>query len=336
MPDRRTSRVVVITGGSAGVGRATVREFAAAGYDVAILARGQAGIDAAAAEVRATGRRALPISVDVADEQQVDAATDQIEAELGPIDVWVNVAFVGSLAFFWDTTAEEYRRMTDVTYYGQVHGTRAALRVMRPRDRGAIVNVSSAMAYRSIPLQSAYCGAKAAIRGMTDGIITELRATGSHVTIGLVTLPGVNTTQFNWNLNKMDKHPMPVPPIVEPEVCARAIRFSAEHPRRNMWVGIATVYTVLGNRVAPAFIDWYLGKTGVSSQQTGQDAPRWGSNVFEPQDDEADRGARGAFSAKATTHDPVSFVARNRLATLGIAAVAAAAGAGALARVLGA
>jgi NAD(P)-dependent dehydrogenase (short-subunit alcohol dehydrogenase family) len=320
MPDRRTSRVVVITGGSAGVGRATVREFAAAGYDVAILARGQAGIDAAAAEVRATGRRALPISVDVADEQQVDAATDQIEAELGPIDVWVNVAFVGSLAFFWDTTAEEYRRMTDVTYYGQVHGTRAALRVMRPRDRGAIVNVSSAMAYRSIPLQSAYCGAKAAIRGMTDGIITELRATGSHVTIGLVTLPGVNTTQFNWNLNKMDKHPMPVPPIVEPEVCARAIRFSAEHPRRNMWVGIATVYTVLGNRVAPAFIDWYLGKTGVSSQQTGQDAPRWGSNVFEPQDDEADRG----------------FVARNRLATLGIAAVAAAAGAGALARVLGA
>lgn len=336
MPDRQSSRIAVVTGGSAGVGRATVREFAAAGYDVAILARGQAGIDAAADDVRATGQRALPISVDVADERQVDAATEQIERELGPIDVWVNVAFVGSLAYFWDTTATEYRRMTDVTYHGQVHGTRAALRVMRPRDRGAIVNVSSAMAYRSIPLQSAYCGAKAAIRGMTDSIVTELRATGSHVTIGLVTLPGVNTTQFNWNLNKMGKHPRPVPPIVEPEVCARAIRFSAEHPRRNMWVGIATMYTVLGNRVAPAFIDWYLGKTGVSSQQTDQAAPRWGSNVFEPQDSDTDRGARGAFSAKASTYDPVSFVARNRIATLGVVAAAAAATVAAGARALGA
>ncbi|MGH3745409.1 MAG: SDR family oxidoreductase [Mycobacteriales bacterium] len=325
-------KIAVITGGSAGIGRATVREFAGAGYDVAILARGQAGIDAAAVEVEKAGGRALPVSVDVADGEAVDAACDRVEAELGPIDVWVNVAFAGSLAFFWDTTPEEYRRMNDVTYFGQVNGVRSALRVMRPRDRGAIVNVSSAMAYRSIPLQSAYCGAKHAIKGMTESVLTELKATGSKVTIGLVTLPGVNTTQFNWNLTKMPKHPMPVPPIVEPEVCARAIRFSAEHPRRNMWVGISTAYTVLGNRFAPAAVDWYLAKTGVKGQQTDQDAPRWGVNVFEPQDADADRGARGAFSDKAATHDPVSYVASNRLAALGAATAAVGAGVTALLR----
>jgi NAD(P)-dependent dehydrogenase (short-subunit alcohol dehydrogenase family) len=327
-----TRKIAVVTGGSAGVGRATVREFARAGYDVAVLARGQAGLDGAASDVRAAGGRCLPIAVDVADQEAMERAADTIEAELGQIDVWVNVAFAGSLAFFWDTTPQEYERMTSVTYYGQVNGTRAALRVMRARDRGAIVNVSSAMAYRSIPLQSAYCGAKHAIKGFTEAVITELRATHSRVTIGLVTLPGVNTTQFSWNLNKMAKHPMPVPPIVQPEVCARAIRFSAEHPRRNMWVGISTVYTILGNRVAPAVVDWYLGKTGVKSQQTDQDAPRWGSNVFEPQDQDRDRGARGSFSAKAATRDPVSFVAMNRIASLAAAGGALAAGAAAIAR----
>lgn len=309
--------IVVVTGGSAGIGRATVREFARAGYDVAVMARGRAGVDAAVAEVEQAGRRGLALYVDVADREAVESAADQVERDLGPIDVWVNVAFAGALAFFWDTTPEEFERMTAVTYYGQVNGTRAALRLMRERDRGAIVNVSSAMAYRSIPLQSAYCGAKHAIKGLTESVITELRATGSHVTIGLVTLPGVNTTQFDWNLNKMPKHPMPVPPIVQPEVCARAIRYSAEHPRRNMWVGIATAYTVLGNRVAPAFADWYLGRTGVTSQQTDRAAPRWGSNVFEPRDDATDRGARGAFSDKAATHDPVSFAARHRWAGVG-------------------
>lgn len=319
--------VAVITGGTGGIGRATVCEFAAAGYDVAVLARGQAGLDGAARDVEAKGGRCLPLAVDVADGDAVDAATDRIERELGAIEVWVNVAFAGALSFFWDTTPEEYRRMTDVTYYGQVNGTRSALRVMRPRDRGAIVNVSSAMAYRSIPLQSAYCGAKHAIKGFTESVITELKATGSHVTIGLVTLPGVNTTQFSWNLNKMPKHPMPVPPIVQPEVCARAIRFSAEHPRRNMWVGISTAYTVLGNRIAPKFVDWYLAKTGVDAQQTDKHAPRWGSNVFEPQDDTADRGSHGSFDKMAAEHDPVSFLARNRrTALVGAAALAGCAG----------
>lgn len=332
-PPASPRRVAVVTGGTAGIGRATVREFAAAGYDVAVLARGQAGLDAAVAEVEAAGCRGLGVPTDVADLDAVRAARDRIEAELGPIDVWVNNAFVGSLAWFWDTTPEEYRRMTDVTYYGQVNGARAALEVMRERDRGSIVNVSSAMAYRAIPLQSAYCGAKHAIKGFTESLITELKATRSGVRIGLVTLPGVNTTQFAWNLNKMDRHPMPVPPIVQPEVAARAIRFSAEHPRRNMWVGIAAAYTVLGNRVAPAFVDWYLARTGIDSQQTDRDAPRWGSNVFEPRDADEDRGARGAFSSTASERDPVSFVARNRLASLAAAGAAAVGLAGAVRRV---
>jgi NAD(P)-dependent dehydrogenase (short-subunit alcohol dehydrogenase family) len=257
----------------------------------------------------------------------VNAAAAQVEAELGPIDVWANVAFAGSLAYFWDTSTEEFRRITDVTYYGQVHGTRAALQVMRPRDRGRIVNVSSAMAYRGIPLQSAYCGAKHAIKGFTESLITELRNTGSNVTIGLVTLPGVNTTQFDWNLNRMPDHPMPVPPIYQPEVCARAIVDMAGRRRRNMWVGVPTAYTVLGNRVAPWLADWYLAKTGVKSQQTQQDAPRYGSNVFEPRDDDADRGAHGPFDDQAHSADPVSFAARNRTGMLAVGAALVGAGA---------
>ncbi len=323
MSEFSSAPVAVITGGTAGIGRAAVREFAASGYDVAVLARGRAGLEAAVADVTRAGRRGLALSVDVAEAHAVDRAADQVEAELGPIAVWVNCAFVGSLAFFWDTTEEEYRRMTDVTYYGQVNGTRSALRVMRPRDRGAIVNISSAMAYRSIPLQSAYCGAKHAVKGFTESVLTELRATGSNVTIGLVTLPGVNTTQFGWNLNKMPGHPRPVPPIVQPEVCARMIRFSAEHPRRNVWVGVAAAYTVLGNRLAPAALDWYLARTGVDSQQTPDGGPRWGSNVFRPRDEDSDRGARGAFSDDAAEHDPVSFLGRHRVSAL-IAGVAAA------------
>jgi NAD(P)-dependent dehydrogenase (short-subunit alcohol dehydrogenase family) len=320
-------KTAVVTGGSAGIGRAVVREMAQRGYDVAVLARGEAGLHGAVADVEQCGRRGLAVPTDVADHEAVDAAADRVEAELGPIDVWINVAFSGSLAWFWDTSPEEYRRMTDVTYFGQVNGTRAALRLMRPRDRGSIVNVSSAMAYRSIPLQSGYCGAKHAAKGFTESVLTELKATGSRVTIGLVTLPGVNTTQFAWNINKMDGRPRPVPPIVQPEVAARAVAHIAEHPRRNVWVGIATVYTVLGNRLAPSVVDWYLAKTAVKSQQTDQETPRWGSNVFEAQDEHLDRGARGAFSESASDHDPVSFLGRHR----GVAAAGAIAAATALA-----
>ena len=308
------SKVAVVTGGSAGIGRATVRELAAAGYDVAVLARGRAGIEAAAEEVRRAGRRAVAVSVDVADGAAVERAADEVEAALGPIDVWVNCAFCGSLAYFWDTASDEYRRMTDVTYYGQVNGTRAALARMRPRDHGRIVNVSSAMAYRGIPLQSAYCGAKHAVKGFTESIITELLSTGSRVTVGLVTLPGVNTVQFDWNLNRMPKHPMPVPPIYQPEVAARTIRFMAGSRRRNAWVGLPTAYTVLGNRVAPWLADWYLARTGIKSQQSERDAPRYGSNVFTPQDEDADRGAHGPFDDQAHLHDPVSAASRARTA----------------------
>ncbi len=326
--DSSGRKVAVVTGGSAGVGRATVVEFAKNGYDVAILARGQAGLDGAASDVERHGGRALGIPTDVADEAAVESAAERVERELGEIDVWVNVAFVGSLAFSWDTEMAEFRRMTEVTYYGQVHGTMAALSRMRPRDRGVIVNVGSAMAYRSIPLQSAYCGAKHAIKGFSESVISELAHEKSKVKLCMVQLPGLNTPQFDWNLNKMSEHPMPVPPIFQPEVPAKAIVFLAEHPRRNMWVGISTAYTILGERLAPKVVDWYLGRTGVKSQQAGSDAPRHGDNLYQPRDADVDRGARGPFDDQAHMHDPQLWVSKHRravasgvAATMGAAAV---------------
>ncbi len=313
--------VVVVTGGTAGIGRATVREFARAGYDVAVLARGRAGLDATRREVEALGRRCSALMVDVADPVAVDHAVEQVEAELGEIDVWVNNAFVGALSYFWDTSVEEFDRITAVTYGGQVNGMRAALRVMRPRDRGSIVNVSSSLAHRAIPLQSAYCGAKHAIKGVTESVVTELRESGSKVRVDLVTLPGVNTPQFTWNLNKMPGHPMPVPPLVQPEVCARAILFAAEHPRRNSWVGLATVYTVLGNRIAPWFLDLYLARTGVDGQQTEQVThPTDGNNLFDPMDADVDAGAHGPFDDQAATRDPVSSIAQATTRVVGAVA----------------
>lgn len=310
-------KVVVVTGGTAGVGRATVRRFADRGYDVAILARGQAGLDGAVAEVEAAGRRGLGIRCDVADNEAVESAAARVESELGEIDVWVNVAFVGSLAFFWDTSPEEYRRMTDITYMGQVNGTRAALARMRPRDRGVIVNVCSAMSFRSIPLQSAYCGAKHAVKGFTESIITELLHEKSRVKVCMIQLPGLNTPQFNWNLNKMPQHPMPVAPIFQPELPAKGIVFLAEHPRRNMWIGVSTAYTILGERFAPKLADLYLARTGVSGQQTDEDLPRLGSNVHEPRDEEQDQGAHGPFDDQAHDTDPVTWLSLHRQEVLG-------------------
>jgi NAD(P)-dependent dehydrogenase (short-subunit alcohol dehydrogenase family) len=311
---RSTSRrkVAVVTGGTAGVGRATVRELASAGYDVAVLARGRAGLDGAVRDVEAAGGRGLACQADVADEAAVRGAAAAVEAQLGEIDLWVNVAFVGSLAFSWDTGMDEFRRMTEVTYYGQVHGTMAALERMRPRNRGVVVNVCSAMSYRSIPLQSAYCGAKHAVKGFSESVMTELAAEKSKVRVCMLQLPGLNTPQFNWNDSKMKNHPQPVPPVFQPELPAKAVRFLAEHPRRNMWVGVSTAYTILGERVAPKFLDWYLGRTGVKSQQTDEDLPRWGSNVYEPRDDEVDRGAHGPFDDKAHTSDPLLWLSMRR------------------------
>ncbi|MFR0357289.1 SDR family oxidoreductase [Streptomyces sediminimaris] len=319
-------RVAVVTGGTAGVGRATVREFAARGYDVAVLARGREGLDAAVREVEEAGGRAVGIPTDVAFHDAVQQAAEQVERELGEIDVWVNVAFAGALSFFWDTSPQEYRRMTDVTYMGQVNGTRAALERMRPRNRGVVVNVGSAMAYRSIPLQSAYCGAKHAIKGFTESVMTELIHEKSDVKVCMIQLPGLNTPQFDWNLNKMPEHPMPVPPVFQPELAARGIVFLAEHPRRNMWVGFSTAATVLAERFAPKLVDLYLGRTGVKSQQTGKDAPRYEPNLDKPADADADRGAHGAFDNMAHGSDPVLWMSQHRRAILtGVGAAAAAA-----------
>lgn len=304
--------IAVVTGGTAGVGRATVRELAQDGYDVAILARGEAGLAGAAKDVAERGGHALTIAVDVADYPAVRAAAERIEAEMGPISLWVNVAFVGSLAFAWDTSMEEFHRVMDVTFYGQVYGTLAALEHMRPRDRGVIVNVGSAMAYRSIPLQAPYCAAKHAMKGFTESVMTELAHERSKVKLCMVQLPGLNTPQFNWNLNKMPEHPMPVPPIFQPELPARAIAFLARHPRRNMWVGLSTAGTILGERLFPKLLDLYLGRSGVKSQQTSKQAPRLGANAFEPRDVERDAGAHGAFDDKAHHADPVLWMSMHR------------------------
>jgi NAD(P)-dependent dehydrogenase (short-subunit alcohol dehydrogenase family) len=324
-------RIVVVTGGSAGVGRAVVREFAAHGYDVAILARGDAGLTAAAADVERHGGRALPLECDVSSLDEVEFAAKRVEAELGPIDVWVNAAFVGALRFFWDTSDALYRRITDVTYMGFVNGTRTALTMMRPRDRGVVVQVGSALAHRGIPLQSAYCGAKHAIKGFTESVVTELKHERSKVRICVVDLPGVNTPQFDWNDSEFDKHPMPVPPIFQPEVPARVVRHVAEHPRRSTWVGFPTAKTILGNRVAPWFLDWYLARKVVEGQLTDADGPRHEPNAFEPRDEHSDAGAHGMFDDQARTRDPWSWTSMHRTA-FGAGAVVAAAAAAATAR----
>ncbi|GGK81245.1 SDR family oxidoreductase [Mangrovihabitans endophyticus] len=318
------NRVAVVTGGSAGIGRAVVRELAAHGWDVAVLARGRAGVDGAVKDVEAAGGRGLAVPTDVAELAQVRAAADQVERELGPIDLWVNDAFAGNLRYFWDTPEDEYRRITEVTYYGQVNGMRVALEHMRPRNRGVIVQVGSALGFRGIPLQSAYCGAKHAVKGFTESVITELKHAGSAVQVCMVQLPGVNSVQFDWNADEFDEHPQPVAPIFQPELPARAIRFLADHPRRNLWVGFSTAYTILGNRVAPWFLDWYLAKTGVGGQLTETDGPRFGSNVFTPRDEQTDRGAHGMFDRKAVSKDPWSWASMHRGALVGAAAAAAA------------
>jgi NAD(P)-dependent dehydrogenase (short-subunit alcohol dehydrogenase family) len=261
--------IAVVTGASAGVGRATAGEFARRGWDVAILARNQARLEAAAEELRAAGARALPIVADVAEAQAVEAAAECVESELGPIDVWVNNAMATIFAPFDRIAPEEFRRGTEVTYLGQVHGTMAALRQMRHRDRGTIVNVGSALAYRAIPLQSVYCGAKYAVRGFTDSLRTELIHDRSAVQLVMVHLPAVNTPQFDWALNKTGQRPQPMPPIFQPEVPARAIVDAALHPhRREVWVGLPTWKAIIANKLAPGLPDRYLARSGYSGQLT--------------------------------------------------------------------
>jgi NAD(P)-dependent dehydrogenase (short-subunit alcohol dehydrogenase family) len=325
------TKVAVVTGGSAGVGRATVKLLAKDGFDIAILARGKAGLRAAAADVERLGRRTLPVDVDVSDQTEVMQAAAQVEDQLGPISAWVNVAFVGTLAFSWDTSIDEYHRVMDVTFFGQVNGTLAALSVMRPRNTGVIVNVGSAMAYRSIPLQAPYCAAKHAVKGFSESVITELAHEKSKVKLCMIQLPGLNTPQFEWNLNKMPNHPMPVPPIYNPDLAAKGIVHLVHRPRRNMWVGLPTAFTIIGERIAPKLVDLYLARSGVKSQQTEKSAPRRGPNLWEPQDEAADAGSEGPFGEKAHQHDPVLWAATHRRVVGSLAAGAATFGVAALA-----
>ncbi|MEU7910207.1 SDR family oxidoreductase [Microbispora bryophytorum] len=320
-------KVVVVTGASGGVGRAVVRQLGAEGAKVALIARGEAGLAGAAVDVGAEGGTGKTFAADVSDYDQVRQAAQRAEAELGPIDVWINIAFTTVFAPFLEITPEEYERETKVTYLGYVWGTRVALELMKPRDKGVIVQAGSALAYRSIPLQSAYCGAKHAIVGFTESVRTELLAEDSGVKITVVQLPALNTPQFDWGLNRMRRHAQPVPPIYQPEVAADALVYAAEHPeRKEYWVGGMTTATILGQRAVPALLDRYLARTGVKSQLTGDKAPTGISNLWEPADEDKDYGAHGGFDRRSRGRSLQLWMSQHRrlvsLAGLGLAAVA--------------
>ena len=321
------SRVAVVTGASAGVGRAVAEELARRGDAVALLARGEAGLEGAAGSVRRLGGTALPIRCDVSDAAAVEAAAARTEDELGEIDLWVNVASQSTFAWFWDIEPAEFAHVTAVTYLGYVNGTRSALARMRKRDRGTVVQVGSALAYRGIPLQSAYCGGKHAIQGFHDSLRAELFADGSKVRVTMVQMPALNTPQFEWVRSKLPRKAQPVPPIYQPEVAARAVAWAADHPqRREYWVGMSTVGTLLANAVAPGVLDRYLGRTGVQSQQAREpEVPHRRDYLFDPVDDTADHGAHGRFDATAKASSPQAALSRHHgaLAAAGGAALTA-------------
>jgi NADP-dependent 3-hydroxy acid dehydrogenase YdfG len=316
--DAQKPEVVVITGASAGAGRAMVREFARHGAWIGLIARGTDGLEGAAREVEAAGGRALVLPLDVADAAAMEAAADRVERELGPIDIWVNDAMTSVFAPIKETTAEEFRRVTEVTYLGYVNGTLAALKHMLPRDRGTIVHVGSALAYRSIPLQAAYCASKHAVLGFFATLRTELLHDKSNVQTTMVQMPALNTPQFGWVRNKLPRKAQPVPPIFQPEVAARAVYYAAHHPRRREYfVGGSTVKAIFGNKLAPSFADRYLARTGYESQQRPEPAdPHRPDNLYQPL--EGDHGAHGAFDQRSKDQS-WEFWAESHVKTLGFA-----------------
>ncbi|GAA0585005.1 SDR family oxidoreductase [Paractinoplanes ferrugineus] len=320
--------VVVVTGASGGVGRAVARRFGARGDRVALLARGEKGLDAAAGEIEGS----LPIPTDVAHFDEVEAAAAKVEGALGPIDIWVNTAFSSVFAPFGEITPDEFRRVTEVSYLGYVYGTRAALTRMKSRDRGTIVQVGSALAYRGIPLQTAYCGAKHAIQGFNEALRCELLHDKSGVRTTMVQLPAVNTPQFSWLRSRLNRHAQPVAPIYQPEVAARAIVYAADHPRRReYWVGGSTAGTLAANAIAPGLLDRYLARTGVDGQQTAQPHdPSDPGNLWKPADGEQghDFGAHGEFDDQAKSRSLQVWASQHHgvLAAAGGLAAAVAAG----------
>jgi NAD(P)-dependent dehydrogenase (short-subunit alcohol dehydrogenase family) len=324
------TQTVVITGASAGIGRAIAQLYGKRGDRVGLLARGQAGLEGAVKDIEHAGGTAVAVPTDVAHYDQVNEAAGLVEEALGPIDVWINVAFTSVFAPFSEITPDEFKRVTEVSYLGYVHGTRAALDLMKPRDRGTIVQVGSALGLRSIPLQSAYCGAKHAINGFTSSLRTELLHEGSNVRVTVVQMPAVNTPQFSWVLSRLPNHPQPVPPIYTPELAARGVLFAADHPRRKQfWVGDSTAATILANKFAAPLLDRYLARTGFKAQQTGEKAHDHPTNLWEPVDGEGgeDHGADGEFDDRSHHASPEMWMSHHAQAmtALGGAAVGAAA-----------
>lgn len=316
--------VVVITGASAGIGRATARTFARHGWRVALLARGQAGLEAARAEVEAQGASALVIPIDVADVEQVEAAAARVERELGPIDVWINNAMTTIFCEFDKVDPQDFRRATEVTYLGTVWGTRAALRRMEARNAGVIVQVGSALAYRSIPLQAPYCGAKSAIRGFTDSLRSELIHRKSNVHLTMVQLSAFNTPQFDWGRTCIAKQPQPVPPIFQPEVAAEGIYYAATHRRRELWVGWPAVKAIIGTRLIPGILDRLLARMAYDGQHTDEPiAADRKDNLYEPLAE--DHGAHGRFDARSRATSAQLWWTTHPLAAFGLVAGCAAA-----------
>jgi short-subunit dehydrogenase len=297
----------VITGASAGVGRATVRAFAREGADIGLIARGIDGLDAARREVEAAGGRALVLPADVANADEIDAAAERVERELGPIDVWVNNAMVSVFSPVMALARGEIERVTSVTYLGVVHGTIAALKRMLPRDRGVVVQVGSALAYRGIPLQAAYCAAKHAVQGFTESLRCELLHDRSHVHLTMVNLPAMNTPQFGWVKSRMPRKAQPVPPIYAPEIAADAIVWASSHRRRELSVGMPTVAAIWANRIVPTLVDRYLARVGYDAQQTDEPAdPTQPDNLWQPLP--GDHGAHGRFGDRTSSVSPQTWI----------------------------